>query len=205
MHIEFLVEEPSAEAALANVVPRIVGDRASFRIHAHHGKQDLIGKLPQRLRGYGHWLPTDWWIVVLVDEDRQDCRALKKKLEDAAAEAGILTKSRPARDGSFQIVNRLAIGELEAWFFGDVEAILAAYPRVPETLAGRAGFRDPDAIRKHGGTWEALEAILKRAGYYPGGMPKIETARRISVHMYPDRNRSKSFQVFRDALREMAG
>jgi len=33
--------------------------------------------------------------------------------------------------------------------------------------------------------------------------PLIEAAKAISDHMDPDQNRSKTFQVFRDGLREM--
>ena len=33
MHIEFLVEEPSAEAALKNLVPKLMGEDISFNIH----------------------------------------------------------------------------------------------------------------------------------------------------------------------------
>ena len=38
------------------------------------------------------------------------------------------------------------IEELEAWFFGDIAAIHAAYPRISIHLGGRANYRDPDAI-----------------------------------------------------------
>ncbi|MDY6832576.1 MAG: DUF4276 family protein [Thermodesulfobacteriota bacterium] len=99
------------------------------------------------------------------------------------------------------VVNRLAIEELEAWFFGDPEALVQAYPRVPKTIGKRASFRKPDAIA--GGTWEALERVLKKASYYPNGISKVETARNISRYMEPNRNSSKSFQVFRDALSEL--
>jgi len=88
--------------------------------------------------------------------------------------------------------------ELEAWFLGDVKAITAAYPGVPPSLAHQAGFRDPDAIL--GGTWEALERVLQRAGYHRGGLEKIKAAREISQHMDPHRTSSKSFQVLRDGL-----
>ena len=44
MHIEFLVEEPSAEAALKNLVPKISGQDVSFMIHPHQGKQDLLAE-----------------------------------------------------------------------------------------------------------------------------------------------------------------
>ena len=52
MHIEFLVEERSAEAALQNLLPRIFGSVATFTIHPYQGKPDLLKKLPIRLKGY---------------------------------------------------------------------------------------------------------------------------------------------------------
>ncbi len=99
-------------------------------------------------------------------------------------------------------MNRIAVEELEAWFFGDVQALRAAYPRISPTLAQRAKFRDSDAIT--GGTWEALERELQRVGYFAGGLSKITAAREISLHMDPARNRSKSFQVFREGLLQLA-
>ena len=194
MHVEFLVEEPSAEVALANIVPKILGAGNSFKIHAFQGKSDLLGKLLHRLRGYKSWLPEDWRIVVLVDADGEDCRRLKGQIERKAQEVGLLTKTNRPTGSRFQILNRLAIEELEAWFFGDVEALHATYPRIPLTLGRKAKYRDPDAIG--GGTWEALYRELKRIGYYSGGFPKISVARAVSENMVPERNRSRSFQVF---------
>ena len=201
MHLEVLVEEPSAEVALTDLLPRIVGKAHTFHIHVHQGKLDLLAKLPGRLRGYQAWLPEDYRIVVLVDNDTGDCRVLKESLEHAAREAGLATKSAAQSAGDCCILNRVAVEELEAWLFGDPAALLAAYPKLPASLGTRPKYRDPDAIS--GGTWEALERELRRAGYYPPGMPKVETARNVSRHMDPERNRSKSFQVFRDGIREL--
>ena len=198
MHIEFLVEEPSAEAALSKLVPKILGQEVSFNIHPHQGKPDLLKKLLPRLRGYKPWLPEDWRIVVLVDADDEDCRKLKGHLEKEAEEAGLLTKTAGPAGSRFQVLNRLAIEELEAWFFGDVEALHATYPRIPFTLGRKARYRDPDAIG--GGTWESLHREFRRNGYYTGGFPKISVSRAVSENMVPERNRSKSFQVFRQGL-----
>jgi len=203
MHFEFLVEEPSAEQVLDQLVPRIVGDQATFNIYVLAGKQNLLKSLPARLKSYRNWLPDDWYIVVVVDEDRQDCLALKQQLEQVALEAGLRTKSAAGAEKNVQVINRIVVEELEAWFFGDVEALVAAFPRLPRTLARQARYRDPDAIR--GGTAEALERLLQKHGYQLEGLRKIEVARRIAQQMDPDRNRSKSFQVFRDALRKVVG
>lgn len=186
--------------ALQNVVPRILPTEHTFDIHAYQGKQDLIRKLPQRLRGFRSWMPQDCRILVLIDEDRRDCHELKAKLERIAVEAGLSTKSAPDSNNRYQVINRLAIEELEAWFFGDFEAINWAYSKVPITHHRKSKYRNPDQIA--GGTWETLERLLRRFGYHPGGMPKIETARRISEHMAPLRNRSKSFQIFMQAIEQ---
>ena len=204
MHIVFLVEELSAEAALLNMVPKILGASASFEIHPYQCKDDLLSKLPQVMRGYAKWLPDDWSIVVLIDEDRSDCDALKGRMEEAADAARLVTRTKAGSSNCharFQVLNRIAIEELEAWFFGDVHAINQAYPRVPKTLGCRSRYKDPDSIK--GGTWESLERELKKSGYFSGGLRKIEAAKTISAFIEPERNNSKSFQVFREGLREM--
>ncbi|MBE3575653.1 MAG: DUF4276 family protein [Firmicutes bacterium] len=206
MHIEFLVEEESAEAALNRLVPKIIGNAATYRIHTFRGKQDLLAKLPTRLRGYASWLPPDWRIVVLIDEDRADCKKLKEQLEKAAEEAGLTTKSMARTRNQprvFNVANRIAVEKLESWFFGDVEAIVLAYPRVSGSFAQKAAYRDPDAIR--GGTAQRLERILQQAGYHSEGLAKIEAACRIAEHTEPQRNRSHSFQVFRRTLLDIIG
>ena len=202
MHFEFLVEELSTEAALSNLVPNILEAEHTFAVHPFQGKADLLANLPARLQAYRTWLPKDWRIVVLIDEDREDCKALKGQLEKAAKKAGLVTRTSTKGQSPFQILNRLAIEELEAWFFGDVLAVKAAYPRVLATLSKKAKYRDPDSIV--GGTWEALERELKKAGYYPTGMPKIEVSRSVSRHMDVERNRSHSFQVFVNGLKACA-
>jgi hypothetical protein len=197
MLLEFYVEELSAEAALINLVPRILdGIDFEFDIHSYNGKHALLKKLPDRLRTYRHWPDVEWCAIVLVDRDDSDCNELKQQLENISEEAGLKTLTKSKNQKQFQVMNRIAIEELEAWFFGDNEAMRKAYPRVPEHLNKKAGFRDPDAIK--GGTWERLEEVLK--SYHPGGLEKIRAAEEISRHMQPECNTSRSFQVFRDSL-----
>lgn len=197
MHIEFLLEEPSAEAFLAGFLSKVLPQGTSWSLIVFQGKHDLLNNLASRLKGYRHWLPEDWRIVVLVDEDRQDCLALKARLEEAARKARLTTKSSSSGN-RFSVLNRIAIEELEAWFFGDVPALRKAFPRVPASLGAQAKYRNSDAIS--GGTWECLERVLQRAGHYSAGMPKIEVARIMAMHMVPSRNTSKSFRVFLSGL-----
>ena len=189
------------EAFLRALLPRLLPQDRTFEVHAFQCKSDLLGKLEARLRGYAAWLPADWRIVVVVDRDDDDCRDLKRQLEAISERAGLRTRTR-AGNAQWQLVNRIAIEELEAWYFGDWEAVHAAFPRVPVTVPQRQGFRDPDAVA--GGTWEAFERVLQRHGYFKGGLNKIDAARAIGAHIAPERARSHSFAVFCEAIAESA-
>lgn len=197
-HFEFLVEEPSMEAFLRGLVPRLLPPDRTFQVHPFQGKQDLLGRLEARLRGYAAWLPAEWRIVVVVDRDDDDCRQLKQQLEQIADNAKLRTRSRSAT--SWQLVNRIAIEELEAWYFGDWDAVCAVYPRLSRTVPQQSRYRRPDAIA--GGTWEAFERLLQRHGYFKSGLPKIDVARVLGQHLDPAHCQSPSFVCFRDAVRE---
>lgn len=199
MRLECLLEEASAKEALRHLMPRIVGRSVDVGYYDHGGKPDLLDKLPGRLRGYARWArAADVRLLVLVVRDADDCHDLKARIERACADADLPTRTAPASDGGFVVVNRVAVEELEAWFIGDPDAVRAAYPKVPASFEHRSRYRDPDAVP--GGTWEALERLLQKAGYYPAGLPKVEVAGSIAAHMAPDRNRSPSFRTFVDGV-----
>jgi hypothetical protein len=194
-HIEFLVEEPSMEAALGPMVPKIIG-LTSFQIYPHGGKSALLSRLQDRLNGYRSWLREDCRIVVLIDRDEENCIALKRRIVEMVRNAGLL----PRGGGSaspFNVLTRIVVEELETWYFGDWAAMRSAYPRLPATLPQKPRYRDPDAITN---AWETLERVMRGAGYFTGGLRKLELAASVGPHMDPARNTSRSFQVFRDGL-----
>ena len=188
------------EAALRILLPGLLG-ATTFSVHPFQGKSDLLARLEQRLRGYAAWLPDSYRVLVVIDRDDDDCVALKARLDDVAVAVGLVPRSR-ASGTTYAVVNRLAIEELEAWFFGDWAAVRAAFPRVAPSVPAQARYRDPDAVA--GGTWEAFQRVLQRAGYFSGGLRKIEAARAVAGHMDPVRNTSRSFRAFRDVLPELA-
>ena len=198
-HFELLVEEPSMEAFLTEAMPRILPDESTFAVRSFRGKRQLLDKLEVRLRAYAKGLPAVCKVVVLVDRDREECRELKRRIEGMAARAGLLTRAR-AGGGDWQAATRIVCEELEAWYFGDWEAVKSAYPKARSVLPRK--LRSSDAIA--GGTWEELERVLQQAGYFRGGLRKIEAARAIAKHIDPNRNASPSFRVFRDAVIEAA-
>lgn len=195
------VDEPSMAAALEQILPKLTNDTSvKTRIIDHGSKTKLLSDISSRMQRYAQRSLEDIRVIVLVDRDSDDCRVLKRRLEDAALAANLKTKSSTFGTIKFNVVNRIVVEELEAWFFGDVNAIRTAYPRVPVNLGSSAKFREPDAIA--GGTWEALLRVLQKAGYYQGqrSLPKIEVARRVAAGMQPERNRSRSFLAFTSGL-----
>jgi hypothetical protein len=193
-HLEVLVEERSMQTLLTLLIPKIVED-ATFKVYSFDGKHNLLRNLEARLRGYAKMFQSwsDAAVVVLVDEDRSDCKELKLRLEAAAKNAGLRTLSHP-RGGQVQVLNRIAVEELEAWFFGDPGAVIKAYPGVQRRAFSSRALRYPDTIG--GGTWEALERLLQKHNYHLGGLRKIQCAAEIGLHMDIANNSSTSFNNF---------
>lgn len=198
MQIEFLLEEQSAEEALKHLLPRLIGQRAQWKLINLGSKYKLLKALPQRLTAYRQRINQgeDLRVVVLVDRDADDCAVLKRQLEDAASGAWLATKSAPDADGRFFVVNRIVIEELESWFIGDPEALRSAFTSLPNIDARKGIFRNPD----NGGSWEALHHFLKKHGIYKSSYPKIDAARRIAPKLNLQNNHSRSFRVFVQGL-----
>jgi hypothetical protein len=188
------------EEALQHLLPKLLRQGVQAEIRRFQCKDDLLKQLPQRLAGYAQWLPQTAMILVIVDCDDDDFIELKDRLEQMARRAGLGTRQSQV-NGSFQVINRIAIEELEAWFFGDWDAVRSAYPKMDASLPQRAAYRDPDGIK--GGTWEALERELQKKGYFKQGLRKLELARAVASRMDPARNRSSSFCCLRDALAQL--
>lgn len=202
MHVEFLLEEPSAKAALDVLLPRLLPTGSTFDCLPHRGKTDLLARLPGRLRTYARRLPAEphLRVVVLMDADT-NCRARKQELEQLVAAAGLLTKTSAPNGQAFQVLTRLAVTELEAWFLGDPAAIQAAYPRVhPHHFKGLP--TNPDTIAD---AWETLWRVLQKAGLFNAGKAKVTWAAAIAPHLEPSRNSSVSFEYFCHGLAALTG
>lgn len=201
MHVELLLEESSAKAALDILLPRLLPAGSTFECLPHRGKTDLLARLPGRLRTYARRLPAEphLRVVVLMDADA-DCRARKQELEQLAANAGLPTKASVAAGQPYQVLTRLAITELEAWFLGDPAAVQAAYPRVhPHHFKGLP--TDPDTVAD---AWETLWRVLQKAGLFTAGKAKTAWAAAIAPHLAPGRNASGSFRYFCQGLAELS-
>ena len=94
MHIEFLLEEESAKAALNILLPKLLPADTTWACFPHRGKTDLFQRLPGRLKTYARQLPhqPELRVVILMDADT-DCRRRKAELEKIVADGGLLTKT----------------------------------------------------------------------------------------------------------------
>src|ERR1035437_1809835 len=145
MHLEFLLEEETAEKILHNLLPLLITGEHTYKCIRFQGKTDLLKNLAIKLKGYSRWIPENYRIVVLLDRDRDDCVVLKNKLNQMAHDAGLITKSS-SQDQRFQVLNRIAIEEIEAWFFGDADAMRLAYPKLSANFEKKSRYKYPDGI-----------------------------------------------------------
>ncbi len=213
MHIEFLVEDSSGEKMLAQLLPKILGEQGTphtWRMKAYKGigripagltakadpaKRMLLDQLPRLLQAYGKTPGIDA-VVVVLDTDLRDCKAFLQELKS------LLAKCSPAPRTIF----RLAIEEMEAWYLGDRQCILKAYPRTKRDVIDRY---TQDSVC---GTWELLadavypggSAAIKKAGWPLPGQIKHEWAEKMSPFLDISKNTSPSFAKFRDGLLRLA-
>jgi len=102
---------------------------------------------------------------------------------------------------------RLAIEEMEAWYLGDRQALMLAYPKARKEVLN--GYQQDSVC----GTWELLadavypggQRAIHKAGWPLPGEIKHEWAKRIGPHMRVEDNQSPSFCKFRDGLRRLIG
>jgi len=182
MNLVFMLEEQSAKYVLDIILPKLLPPEVTFQTIPHRGKADLRLSLPRKLRS---WLVPETRFVVLHDQDSNSCETLKEELQAICRQAG--------RD---DVVIRIACRELEAWYFGDLEAIEQAFPgNQLQQLADKRAYRDPDNIVKPSATLERLVP----------GFQKGFASQAIPRYMQMESNRSRSFQVFVEAVQRLAG
>lgn len=175
-----LVEEPSAAIFLKAVLPSVLPEGVVLQTITFQGKQDLERGLEKKLRG---WLCPDSKFLVIRDRDSENCVEVKGRLAAICKAAG--------RDG---VLIRIACGELESFFLGDLRAVgLAFSKKMPSQQKGK--FRDPDRL---GNAAEELGRVLGTCEQ------KLKWARMISPYLALDgSNRSTSFNVLLAGVRKL--
>jgi len=175
-----MVEEPSMKELLKIILPKILPDDfENCLILPHSGKSDLAKSIPIKLRA---WQNSDDKFIIVHDRDgNDDCRQLKAELLSLC------------EDGRNDYLVRIVCVELEAWYFGDLQAVSRAYGKDYTPLAMKSKYRNPDKL---GNAKEELRKLVPT--YQP-----IGGARQIAAHMDVDSNTSHSFRVFVSGVRKM--
>ena len=220
MHIEFLIEDACGKNMLEVLLPKIYEGRedVTWTVHPYKGigtmpqkgtcKVDpkvirhraLLDNLPRLLAGYGHaWtaahVQDQYAVVVVCDLDDHDQTAFMGELNK------LLMKCREQPTTRFCF----AIEEGEAWLLGDSSAVKMAYPKYKAIILSK--YRQ-DSIC---GTWEKLaDAVypggsmaLAKRGYQAVGAEKCKWAEMITPHLNVTKNRSPSFQQFRQTIENL--
>ncbi|MCF6177784.1 MAG: hypothetical protein L3J63_00130 [Geopsychrobacter sp.] len=214
MHFEILIEDASGKLALDSIMGKILGPNEqdhTYKVIPYKGigripknlrgktdpqKRILLDRLPRLLRGYGKSFQSfPAVVVVVVDLDNKSGVAFKQEMLD------ILNNCNPKPTTLF----RIAIEEGEAWLMGDRNAVKTAYPHAKDQILNTYV---QDSIC---GTWEMLADVvypggvqkLKQLGWPYTGQAKCEWAENIAPHLDVENNQSRSFQVFRDGIRNL--
>ncbi len=178
MKLIFLLEEASMKEVLDILLPKIVPAGVMFRTIPHSGKSDLQRSIPRKLKG---WNEPDVKFVIVQDQDSSDCVELKerlKRLVDGTGRTALI---------------RIACHELEAWYFGDLQAVSAAYGIDIAAFQNKSKYRIPDEIAN---PKEELRKLVPRHQQLSG-------ARKIAPYMKIGRNRSRSFQVLVEGIQRL--
>ncbi len=212
MHLEILVEDSSGATFLSTILPKLLKNRENsitWKIHSYKGigqipkglqprsdpqKRILLDQLKRLLQGYGKTPGIDS-VVVVLDSDKRNCKDFlnELKLHERSCEHHPPT------------MFRLAIEEIESWYLGDQDALLAAYPKAKKSVLQR--YQQDSAC----GTWEILAdaiypggsaAILKKGWPAPGQF-KQDLAQKIAPFLDPEKNKSPSFQKLREGLHRL--
>lgn len=178
--IVFLLEEPSAEAMLSGLLPKILPADTQYRCVVFEGKQDLEKQVARRIRAYR---VPDAKFVVLRDKDAADCRRIKRALATKCATAEL----RP-------VLVRIACHALESWYLADLHAVetgLAVGGLVK--LQSKNLYASPD-------DYPSPDMTLKKIA---PSYQKISGSRAIGPHLDPANKRSQSFSAFVDGLSKL--
>jgi hypothetical protein len=178
MRIEFLLEEPSMENVLTEILPKILPEcfvlNENYFLRPHQGKSDLRKSIPKKVKAFSY-SQEQVKIVILHDQDSHDCIELKSQIRELCNQSG-----------NCPTLIRIVCKELEAWYLGDMKAIQKVYPRFKiDSHKGKAKFRNPDACNAS----DELRKIIPdfQKGY---------ASREISKYLDINNNTSESFNQF---------
>ncbi len=174
-HVEFLLEEPSMENVLIELLPKILPDGFKLNINCflrpHQGKSDLKKSIPKKVKIFSNYsIPSK--LIIVQDQDSADCISLKNSILYLCAQ-----------NGNCPVLVRISCRELENWYLGDMNAIQKVYPNFKaKNYKYKSKFRNVDNVQ---GAYE-LERIIDN-------FQKGHASKNISKYMDLTANKSASF------------
>lgn len=172
-----LVEEESAPVIVREIAHRL-GIAERTLVIRFEGRNDLERSIPVKL---SRWrAPGPVRFLILRDSDGGDCKALKEHLRR-------LLHGNAVQNTRIRVV----VEELEAWYFGEPQALAAAGYAAAATACRRAKFRRPDAIK-------SPKLAMRRPIGCEG---QIALARRLAPWPHLTLNASPSYAHFVSALK----
>jgi hypothetical protein len=193
-----LVEGPSEKVLLERWAPRAFPGHQFF-LRPHQGKGELprrrevdpkrrglLDQLPATLRAYAKTCTANEAVLVLVDADDNDCVTLKRQLLELAQN----------ECPNLRVVFRIAVEETEAFYFGDLKAIKAAFP---DADMERARSFVPDSLPTNG-TAEEFATVVG-----DDTLRKVDWAERMSTKLTtsPAASRSPSFKALHAGIKKL--
>lgn len=178
MKLVFLLEESSMKELLDVLLPKILPEKVEFVTIPHEGKTDLKKSIPKKLKG---WMEPEAKFVIVHDQDSNDCKVLKAELKELCEKY------------DRTVLIRIPCHELEAWYFGDLNAVSMAFGRDLTKLEKKSKYRVPDQIQN---AKKEIQKLLPEYGQREG-------ARKIAQYMDIDANTSYSFRVFVDGVKKL--
>lgn len=215
MHFEVLSEDSSGKIALEIMLESLIPEGHTFKVISYKGigripknldsksdpqKRIFLNQIPRLLKGYGKAFdryPAEYkaCVIVVCDLDNRDLNAFISDLQR------ILDNCIPKPSAEFCI----AVEEGEAWFLGDIDAVIQAYPNAKKAIL--------DAYQNDSicGTWEVMaDAVfpggattLKLLGWQKTGLEKSNWSKNVTPRMNLENNLSPSFNHFRQTILEL--
>lgn len=172
--VVFFVEEPSMKGFLDSFLERHF-PKLEYLCVTHEGKNDLQASIKRKVPA---WRTPGDHIVILHDNDGQDCIALKAMLLEFCG-----------HNVSVPLKVRIVCQELEAWYFGQPDVLESLY-------SGRMKKSTPQKARRSPDDFVKPSAWLRRE---VDRFQKVSGAREMGRVMHQG-GASPSFKAFVDLL-----
>ncbi len=182
--IEFLLEEPSMENLLKEILPKILPEGYKLDINCflrpHQGKSDLKKSIPNKVRTFSNFYRPSK-LIIIQDQDSTDCKELKKYIIDLCR-----------ANGNCPILVRIPCRELENWYLGDMDAIEKVYPSFKaRSYKYKAKYRNVDNLHGANELERSIHDFQK--GFASKNIPK---------YMDLENNKSVSFNQLLTGIRK---